>query len=161
MSADEKFPGFTARLRARIIEVGYVRVSDGGPDVARLAADLKTSSANAHRWLNGMLPTKWLAKLAAQLETTQEYLLFAGGERRADGTRPAINLGPLHFLVPEDVLTNPKHQVLWRRLAIIWRNREKDPDLFDIIDKQMAHWTKQLGGEAADVTPAAKRGKKG
>lgn len=71
------------------------------------------------------------------------------GRAQGPGTNPAPPPDTaLHSLVPEEVLANPTHQVLWRRLAFIWKRRNENPGLFSVVDLTMAQWELQFGGTA-------------
>lgn len=63
------------------------------------------------------------------------------------GTGPAR--GPdiaIHFLLPEEVLANSTHQILWRRLTFIWHRRNDNPGLFALFEGSMSQWYEQFGG---------------
>jgi hypothetical protein len=77
-------PAVAARIRERmlLIEKGKYRRADGKPDVRRFCFDHRYAPTLVYYWLgNRSTPVKDLARLAVDLKTTPEFLLFG-----ADGS---------------------------------------------------------------------------
>jgi hypothetical protein len=98
-----RFTGVGPRIKARLLDLGYRQATNGAPDVARFCLDHRYDRAIFHEWSSDRsTPTKALARLAQDLQTTESYLIFgieapapvaataaSGSARRADRTLPA------------------------------------------------------------------------
>lgn len=74
----ERFPGLGGWIKERLKALRYWK--NGKPDISRFCRERGYDARSFYPWLKGRVPTRYLSKLAKDLETSEQWLLHGGTE---------------------------------------------------------------------------------